>query len=631
MARNTSLSHLWMVAFLFLFVLPFGALPQDSYVNPGTGSNSKDGSVSGAVTQVPANNSARLSPASIVDPPALEDIRDGPNERITALGYVSVKEFQDQVGLVVDGIIGPKTLAALVEQEKKIKLNKRSEKPSSGISISDVEDVPTEELKKSFPDSTLYVDKNRYFQILPPEGWQVKEYQDPRSKVAFFLEPVVPGQTATSIHVLCRPLSGPTDIKADAEDTVAQLKRTGAGDAMVKMVPFAGAEAAKVEGTIVGSGVQMKVLSFKKFGRKHTIGFTAMTHEFSKYEGIVEEAISTFKCIPPNATALQEVRNDPIGREKSERIPKQVTAQDEPVRQPTQVAPPPRRKTKRKFAPFGITAWLKEVVTNFFAQYSLHLAIALIILILPVYLLQRSLNRKLKKRIHDQVFPEDTSSEPVGLNDGSVAAEVEPLASDTSSQKDGEAKVEKPSHVVLVPIEPKSLSPQKANCLLTDELSLLNFILVPMIILCFLIGLYVANLLTYNFIDRAIREGGGGEKLVLSLVLGSITLSMYLVGYRFRPWYILRCHSRGVDAYQKGDIETAFNFFNKASRYGGSLHSIHGVLACAQSLGISTENAIRPYSNTLRYWGENETAQYTRWLKTEGVKPFFDVIERVTF
>jgi hypothetical protein len=147
-----------------------------------------------------------------------------------------------------------------------------------------------------------YKDKNSYFQVIPPEGWEEREFDEPRSKVEWFLPGLTANQRKASLFFLGHPLSGPVDVEAEAKDRVARLREMGSPDASLKMIEFAGAKAAHVEGSLPRQGTRMKVLMFTNYDRSYTISFTASSGEFATYLKTADEALTTFKCLPTVGT-----------------------------------------------------------------------------------------------------------------------------------------------------------------------------------------------------------------------------------------------------------------------------------------------------------------------------------------
>ncbi len=144
-----------------------------------------------------------------------------------------------------------------------------------------------------------YRDKNGFFEFVPPKGWQKREYNDPRSKVDFFVPAPVAGRSLASLFFLSKHLSNPVNVQAEAENRVSRLGQMGSGDASVQMVDFAGVKAARVEASLPRQNMRMKVLMFTKHDRSYTISFTAPSEDFTKYLPVAEAALKTFVCIPP--------------------------------------------------------------------------------------------------------------------------------------------------------------------------------------------------------------------------------------------------------------------------------------------------------------------------------------------
>ena len=201
------------------------------------------------------------------------------------------------------------------------------------------EDAPTDERQQedsqtSAPvasrraDPTPYVDKNKYFEFLPPEGWTKKEFPDPRTKVSFDVPSPIPGQNKAGIFFLSHPLSGDVRMRSEAENRVARLKQMGAADARVTTVDYAGVKAELVEAALGRQNMRMRVLMFTNYGRSYVISFTATPRDYAQYWPVAENALKTFKCLPP---AGVEVATD-ADKEKiqKEKIRVWITALKEP-------------------------------------------------------------------------------------------------------------------------------------------------------------------------------------------------------------------------------------------------------------------------------------------------------------
>ena len=158
-----------------------------------------------------------------------------------------------------------------------------------------------------------YRDKNGYFEVTPPEGWVKKEFNDPRSKVSFDVPAPIAGQNKAGLFFLSHPLTGEVNVQAEAEDRVARLKQMGSPDARVTTVDFTGVKAVQVDGQMGRQNAVLRAMMFTNYGRSYTISFTATKQDFAQYWPIAEEALKTFKCIPPEGV---EVAADKDGVQK---------------------------------------------------------------------------------------------------------------------------------------------------------------------------------------------------------------------------------------------------------------------------------------------------------------------------
>ena len=164
-------------------------------------------------------------------------------------------------------------------------------------------------------EGATYTDKNRYFQVVPPKGWVKKEFDDPRSKVSFDVPAPLAGQNKAGIFFLSHPLTREVNVRAEAEDRVARLKQMGSPDARVTTVDFAGVNAEQVDGQMGRQNAFLRAIMFSNYGRSYTISFTATKQDFAQYWPIAEEALKTFKCIPPEGVEVAADK-DAIQREK---------------------------------------------------------------------------------------------------------------------------------------------------------------------------------------------------------------------------------------------------------------------------------------------------------------------------
>lgn len=149
-----------------------------------------------------------------------------------------------------------------------------------------------------------YRDKNNYFVVTPPAGWVKKEFDDPRSKVSFDVPAPVAGQNRAGLFFLSHPLTREVNVQAEAEDRVARLKQMGSPDARVTALDFAGVKAVQVDGQMGRQNAFLRAMMFTNYGRSYTISFTATKQDFAQYWPIAEEALKTFKCIPPEGVEV---------------------------------------------------------------------------------------------------------------------------------------------------------------------------------------------------------------------------------------------------------------------------------------------------------------------------------------
>lgn len=60
-----------------------------------------------------------------------------------------------------------------------------------------------------------YRDKNGYFELTPPAGWVMKEFDDPRTKVSLSVPAPVAGQSKAGLTLLAHPISGDINVKLE--------------------------------------------------------------------------------------------------------------------------------------------------------------------------------------------------------------------------------------------------------------------------------------------------------------------------------------------------------------------------------------------------------------------------------
>ncbi len=167
------------------------------------------------------------------------------------------------------------------------------------------------------PKEVVYTDKNSYFQVTLPPEWKKREFNDPRSKVEFFVPSPVADQSRASLFFLSHPLSGDVNVRNEAENRVARLKQMGAVDARVTTVEFAGVKAEQVEATLGRQNTRMRALMLTNYGRSYVISFTTTTQDYVQYWPIAENILKTFKCLPPTGVEVAtDADKEKIQKEK---------------------------------------------------------------------------------------------------------------------------------------------------------------------------------------------------------------------------------------------------------------------------------------------------------------------------
>jgi len=185
--------------------------------------------------------------------------------------------------------------------------------------------VVTNSHAEAIQKKPLYQDKNNHFCFQPPEGWEKLEFDDPRTKVEFFVPMGTGNNRKASLFLLTHPVTtlspdgkGKVDLRTESRDRVSKLKKAGASDAQFKIMQFCEVEASQIDATLPQSQARMHAIWFIKYGRSYTISFTTQSVFYPQYLPIVEEAFSTFQCISP--TGKKDVSQADRDRIQQERI-----------------------------------------------------------------------------------------------------------------------------------------------------------------------------------------------------------------------------------------------------------------------------------------------------------------------
>ena len=169
-----------------------------------------------------------------------------------------------------------------------------------------------------------YVDKNRYLRFTPPAGWEVKEFDDPRSKVEFYVPMETGPNRKASIFVLAHPVAtlspdgkGTIDLRAVSADRVAALQAEGATDARFEIIQFADVEASQIRATLPNTQTRMCAVWFVKHERSFTISLATPSSLHQQYLPVFQRALATFQCIPPaQADKVSKAERDRIRHEQ---------------------------------------------------------------------------------------------------------------------------------------------------------------------------------------------------------------------------------------------------------------------------------------------------------------------------
>jgi len=173
-------------------------------------------------------------------------------------------------------------------------------------------------------DDRVYTDKNRYFSFKPPEGWDKKEFEDPRSKVEFFLSMGVGQNRKASLFILAHPVAtlspdgqGTVNLRENSADRVSRLKTAGATDARFEVIRFCGVEASQIDATLPDGLVRMHAIWFIKFDRSYTISFITQPAFYQQYLPLIDQALATFQCTAPvGAEDVKDAARDKIQAEQ---------------------------------------------------------------------------------------------------------------------------------------------------------------------------------------------------------------------------------------------------------------------------------------------------------------------------
>ncbi|MFH0773010.1 MAG: hypothetical protein V1922_01750 [bacterium] len=186
------------------------------------------------------------------------------------------------------------------------------------------------------PGQSEYTDKNSHFRFRPPQGWKIKEFDDPRTKVEFYVPVVGAGNMRdASLFFLSQDIkaaypSGEFDIFKESENRVSRLKSSGAKDARFTKIEFCGIDASLIEATLAKNQMQMYGLMFLKHERIYTISFTTTPLVYDKYFPIIKVSLDTFQCTAPEGGVQEEVSQEDIDTILSERIRVQINALNDP-------------------------------------------------------------------------------------------------------------------------------------------------------------------------------------------------------------------------------------------------------------------------------------------------------------
>jgi len=188
------------------------------------------------------------------------------------------------------------------------------------------------------PGQSKYTDKNNHFAFSPPQGWERKEFNDPRTKVEFYVPLAGAGNMReASLFFLSQDIkaaypSGELDIFKESENRVSRLRSGGARDAQFTKIEFCGVDTSLIEATLPQQQIKIYALMFLKYDRIYTISFTTSSSSITYDENfpIVKTALDTFQCTAPEGSEPVETSQEDIDRIQAERIRVQINALNYP-------------------------------------------------------------------------------------------------------------------------------------------------------------------------------------------------------------------------------------------------------------------------------------------------------------
>lgn len=164
-------------------------------------------------------------------------------------------------------------------------------------------------LGKSEQNAIYRDDKNGYFFFVPPKGWTIQEYSDPRTKVAFHH----PGEYDVFLRFIVKEVPGYTlsDMRKDAEH-VRQTWKTKGVLFRLEETDVLGVKGISLTGEI--PNLYIRIIKLIKFGIHFSIAFNSPNKaQFQKYLGEVTRSINTIVVLKPASLDLEKAKQQQIG------------------------------------------------------------------------------------------------------------------------------------------------------------------------------------------------------------------------------------------------------------------------------------------------------------------------------
>lgn len=153
-------------------------------------------------------------------------------------------------------------------------------------------------------------DKNNYFFFVPPKGWTIEKYSDPRTKVAFHH----PDEHNVLLRFIVREVPGYTflEMKRDAEEVCQTWRGKGV------IFELKETEILGVKGITLTTGnllpnLYSRILKCIKFGIHFSVAFHAPKTTFRKYLEEVTKSINSIVVLKPASLDAGKAKQQQIG------------------------------------------------------------------------------------------------------------------------------------------------------------------------------------------------------------------------------------------------------------------------------------------------------------------------------